>query len=105
MQAIVSLGVISCYFKTLKHLHPQILSLLVLLGPSLQAPHIPSLDLPDLSGLMGHLGGLLQVAVDGGAAAGGAGGDAAAAAAGAGATVPAVITSPVVTAPGRNRKE
>ena len=89
---------------TLKPLHSQILSLLVLLGPSLQAPHIPDLDLPDLSGLMGHLGGLLQVAVDGGAAAGGAGGDAAAAA-GAGASVPAVITSPVVTAPGSNMKQ
>lgn len=90
-------------FLTLKHLNPQILSLLVLLGPSLQAPHMPNLDLPDLSGLMGHLGGLLQVAVDGGAAAGGAGAGADAAAAGA--TVPAVITSPVVTAPGRNMEQ
>ena len=45
---------------------------------------------------MGQLGGLLQVVVDGGAAAGGAG-----AGAGAGAGVPAVITNPVVTAPGR----
>ena len=79
-------------------LNPQILGILVLLGPSLQAPNLSGLDLPDLSGLMGHLGGLLQVAVDGGAAAGGAG---AAAGGDAAATVPAVITSPVVTAPGR----
>ena len=86
---------------TLKHLHPQILSILVLLGPSLQAPHMPNLDLPDLSGLMGQLGGLLQLAGDGGAAAGGAGAGAAAA----GATAPAVITSPVVTAPGRKMKQ
>ena len=49
---------------------------------------------------MGQLGGLLQVVVDGGAATGGAG-VGAGAGAGAGAGVPAVITNPVVTAPGR----
>ena len=71
----------------------QLLGLLLCLSPSLQAPHLPGLDLP---GLLGPLGGLLQAVVDGGAA-GGAGGAAG------GAVGPAVVgTVPaVVTTPGR----